>query len=76
MASQKRYTFTQLLLLEIREHFEHLAKNGNIPDEYRDAFYAASREIRRNTPKFVQEARRQMDWQNAAAAHEEATNVS
>jgi hypothetical protein len=71
----KKLTFTQLLLLQIRAHFEHLAKSGNIPDEHRDAFYAASREIRRNTPKFVQEARRQMDWQNAAAAHQDATNV-
>jgi hypothetical protein len=71
----KKLTFTQLLLLQIRDHFEHLANSGNIPDEHRDAFYAASREIRRNTPKFVQEARRQMDWQNAAAAHEDATNV-
>jgi hypothetical protein len=71
----KKLTFTQLLLLQIRAHFEHLAKSGNIPDEHRDAFYAASREIRRNTPKFVQEARRQMDWQNASAAHQDATNV-
>ena len=71
----KKQTFTQLLLLQIRAHFEHLAKSGNIPDEHRDAFYAASRDIRRNTPKFVQEARRQMDWQNAVEANEGATNV-
>ena len=75
MASEKRYTFTRLLLLEIRAHFEHLAKSGNIPNEYRDAYYAVSREIGRNTPKFVQEARRQLDWQNAALAHEDASNV-
>lgn len=38
------------------------------------AFYAASREIGRNTPKFVQEARRQLDWQNIKAGHEEVAH--
>lgn len=75
MANDKRYTFTQLLLREIRAHFEHLAVDPAVPASHRDAFYAASREVGRNTPKFVAEARRKLGWQDAVAAHEEATNV-
>jgi hypothetical protein len=74
VANDKRYTFTQLLLREIRAHFEHLAADPNTPGAYRDAFYAASREVGRNTPKFVAEARRKLGWQDAVAAHEDATN--
>lgn len=75
MANDNRYTFTQLLLREIRAHFEHLAADANTPAMYRDAFYAASREVGRNTPKFVAEARRKLGWQDAIAEHQEATNV-
>ena len=74
MANDKRHTFTQLLLREIRAHFEHLAAAQNTQAAYRDAFYAASREIGRNTPRFVAEARRKLGWQDAIAEHEEATN--
>lgn len=73
MANDKRYTFTQLLIREIRAHFEHLAANHPVP-AHRDAFYAASREIGRNTPMFVAEARRKLGWQDAIAEHDEATN--
>lgn len=75
MEKDKRYTFTQLLLREIRAHFEHMAVDPNVPAAHRDAFYAASREVGRNTPKFVAEARRKLGWQDAVAAHEEAINV-
>ena len=67
-------TFTQILLREIRAHFEFLATDPQRSACERDAFYAASREIGRNTPRFVAEARRKLGWQDAIAEHEEATN--
>lgn len=67
-------TFTQLLLREIRAHLEWLANDPQRSSCEQAAFYAASREIGRNTPKFVQEARRQLDWQNIKAGHEEVAH--
>ena len=67
-------TFTQLLLREIRAHFELLATDPQRSACERDAFYTASREIGRNTPRFVQEARRKMEWQDIATEHQEAAN--
>lgn len=76
MPASNHQTFTQLLLLEIRRHLEHLAACGNIPNEHRDAYYAASREIRKNTPMFVKDAIRKFDWQKKASEHEEAARGS
>lgn len=66
-------TFTQLLLREIRAHFELKAIDPATPDMHRDVYYAVSREIGRNTPKFVQAANKARQWQDALQAHEEAT---
>jgi len=71
---QKKLTFTQLLLREIRAHFEHKASDGSVPGHHADVYYAVSREIGRMTPQFVAEARRKLGWQNAIEAHEEATS--
>lgn len=70
MASNKR-TFTQLLLREIRDHFEFLATDPARPDAERDTLFMVSREIGRNTPKFVQEARRKLDWQGTLGEQEQ-----
>jgi hypothetical protein len=70
----KQETFTWLLIREIRSHIEHLAGDSNMPPEYRDAFYAASREIGRNAQRFVAQARRRVEWNTAIASHEEATS--
>lgn len=71
----KRLTFTQLLLLEIRAHFELKATDPRIPAYQRDVFYAVAREIGRNTPRFVQNANKAKEWQDAVNAHEEAANA-
>jgi hypothetical protein len=73
MATRKE-TFTWLLMREIRSHIESLATDPRFSDECRDAFYVASREIGRNTQRFVAEARRKVDWHMAIEAHEEASN--
>jgi hypothetical protein len=73
MATGKR-TFTWLLMREVCSHIESLASDPKYPDEYRNAFYAASREIGRNTHKFVAAAKRKVEWYVALEAHEEATN--
>jgi hypothetical protein len=54
----RKRTFTQLLLREIRDHFEHKAASGSVPGHHADVYYAVSREIGRMTPQFVAEARR------------------
>ena len=71
---QNKRTFTQLLLREIRAHFEQKAASGSVPGHHADVYYAVSREIGRMTPQFVAEARRKLDWQDAVEAHEEATS--
>jgi hypothetical protein len=71
---QTKRTFTQFLLREIRAHFEHKAASGSVPGHHADVYYAVSREIGRMTPQFVAEARRQLEWQDAVEAHEEATS--
>jgi hypothetical protein len=68
----KKPTFTQLLLSEIRAHFEHKAASGSVPGNHADVYYAVSREIGRMTPQFVSEARRKLGWQDAIEQHEEA----
>lgn len=70
---QNRRTFTQLLLREIRAHFEQKATDGSVPGHHADVYYAVSREIGRMTPQFVAEARRKLGWQDAVEAHEEAS---
>jgi hypothetical protein len=70
----KARTFTQILLREIRAHFEHKAGDGSVPAHQADVYYAVSREIGRLTPQFVAEARRKLSWQDAVATHEEATH--
>jgi hypothetical protein len=69
----RKRTFTQLLLREIRDHFEHKAASGSVPGHHADVYYAVSREIGRMTPQFVAEARRKLGWQEAVESHEEAT---
>jgi len=69
----RQETFTWLLMREIRSHLEHMATDPRFSSDHRDAFYAASREIGRNTQRFVAEARRKVEWNMAVAAHEEAT---
>jgi len=71
---QRKHTFTQLLLREIRAHFEYKATDGSVPGHHADVYYAVSREIGRMTPQFVAEARRKLGWQEAIEAHEEATS--
>jgi hypothetical protein len=71
-AMQNKSTFTQLLLREIRAHFEHKAADGSVPSHHADVYYAVSREIGRMTPQFVAEARRKLAWHDAVEAHEEA----
>ena len=70
---QNKRTFTQLLLREIRAHFEHKASDGSVRGHEADVYYAVSREIGRMTPQFVAEARRKLGWQDDLQAHEEAT---
>ena len=70
----KQETFTWLLIREIRSHLEGLAKNGSVSPEHQDAFYAASREIGRNSQRFVAQARRKVEWNMAISEHEEATS--
>jgi hypothetical protein len=71
---QNKSTFTQLLLREIRAHFEHKAASGSVPGHHADVYYAVSREIGRMTPQFVAEARRKLGWQEAVDTHQESTS--
>lgn len=63
-------TFTQLLLREIRAHLEFMATDPARSGAEQAALYMAAREIGRNTPKFVQEARRKLDWQEVVVRQE------
>lgn len=63
-------TFTQLLLREIRAHLEFMATDPARSGAEQAALYMASREVGRNTPKFVQEARRKLDWQEVLVSQE------
>lgn len=67
-------TFTQLLLREIRAHLEFMATDPFRSVVEQNALYMASREIGRNTPRFVQEARRKLDWQDVLAGQEVNAN--
>jgi hypothetical protein len=71
---QNKSTFTQLLLREIRAHFEQKAASGSVPGHHADVYYAVSREIGRMTPQFISEARRKLGWQDALDSHQEAAS--
>lgn len=71
---QRNLTFTQILLREIRAHFEHKATDGSVPGHHADVYYSVSREIGRMTPQFVAEARRKLGWQETLEEHKDAAN--
>lgn len=75
MATSNQTLFTQLLIREILSHFEQIATDPQYSSAHRDGFFAASRVIRRNAPKYVAEAWRQMDWQTSVQAHRDATDA-
>lgn len=68
--------FAEILLREVMSHLASMAVDPRYSPAWRDAFYAASREVGRNTRRFVSEARRKCEWQAALQAHEDATNGS
>ena len=77
MASEKRETYTDLLIREICTYLTWAAANSSCSSSEADALYKAARLVGRNQNQFVSRVLRQMNWRDALekAPRNEASSV-